>query len=35
MHADDKLIVLISHSDSVLALADEMYHIEDGKISVA
>lgn len=34
-NASDKLIILISHSDTVLALADQVYSIEDGFISVA
>ena len=35
MHGDDKLIVIISHNDSVLALADEVYTIKDGRILAA
>lgn len=35
LHAKDKLIVLISHSDSVLALADEVYTINNGHIKIA
>lgn len=35
MHGDDKLIVIISHNDSVLSLADEVYAIEGGKVSAA
>lgn len=35
LHAEDKLIVLISHSDSVLALADEVYTINNGRIRIA
>ena len=35
MHGDDKLIVIISHNDSVLALADEVYAIKNGRILAA
>ena len=35
LHGEDKLIVIISHNDSVLALADEVYAIENGKIKAA
>ena len=34
-NASDKLVILISHSDTVLALADQVYSIEDGLIRTA
>ncbi len=34
-NAADKLVILISHNDSVLAMADHIYTIEDGLIRVA
>ena len=35
LHGEDKLVIIISHNDSVLALADEVYEIENRKIKAA